>query len=82
MMKVRMLQTQMGADDDREVREYQAGKEYDLGVELATVFVVELGCAELVDEKPAPAAPKPEKAAAPAPKRQAAQKAPQRRKKA
>lgn len=63
-MKIRMLETQRGAEDGVTLRTYETGVEYDLGHtagarDLAAVFVRE-GWAEQVAAPPSPRALEPE----------------------
>lgn len=83
-MKVRMLKDARGCDDGIHAAEYEAGREYDVSDALAGAFMGD-GVAEDASVPAAPVEPAPERtpaAEAPVvrPKRNAAQKAPKRRK--
>lgn len=53
-MKLRMLRTELGRDDDAlEVATFKEGVEYDVGPDLFRAFVKEMRCAEEVETEQA-----------------------------
>ncbi len=49
-MKIKMTKTKQGSNNGISVSTYKKGCEYDIGEDLASVFVKDLCCAEYVEE--------------------------------